>query len=66
MDEQGAWNRFFTTGRIEDYLIYRQAAACRGNEKFGEMKNEGQYRGAGAGRAEAGRGKTPADNTYTQ
>ncbi len=40
MDERSAWNRFYETGKIKDYLIYREASCGRDDKRNGVMLNE--------------------------
>ena len=65
MNELNAWNRFCSTGSIQDYLAYKQASGTAGYFKGGKVKNEAEYGGNCAFRAEADRRKTTADNTYS-
>ena len=49
MDENTAWNRFAASGRVEDYLIYKQAKACAPqtfSDIHTEAVNENQNRGS--------------------
>ncbi len=42
MDEDMAWNRFLSTGKIEDYLIYKDAKA-QAAQNLSEKTTEEKY-----------------------
>lgn len=51
MDETDYWTRFMATGKIDDFLAYRNAedvrTDCTGKETSGEHSHAGIYTGYG-------------------
>ena len=64
MDERSAWNRFYETGKIKDYLIYREASCGRDDKRNGVMLNDyGRERDSSVGGNCGKRQEAPYD-TY--
>ena len=41
MDEDTAWEAFVSSGRVQDYLLYRQAKNCIEQRYFGKGTEDG-------------------------
>lgn len=45
MDNMAIWSRFAQTGKIEDYLVYRNSLQNKNKNNFGEITDEDEYTG---------------------